>query len=161
MPTQRFLYFSWTDPVHSTCHRIRHISCCAGNFTFPVAFLHRSCTQYMPCDQSHFLYAGNVTYPVLFLHKSCTQYMPYDSHISFMQEMSHILYYFCTDPVHSTCHNYDQAHFYFAGNAMHIPYIQCRYNYVACQRQLSLMVCCVQWEDLLQLIILFAQCNVP
>ena len=146
MPTQRFLYFSWTDPVHSTCHRIRHISCCAGNFTFPVAFLHRSCTQYMPCDQSHFLYAGNVTYPVLFLHKSCTQYMPYDSHISFMQEMSHILYYsctdpvhstchmtshisfmqemsltlyyVCTDPVHSTCHNYDQAHFYFAGNAI-------------------------------------------
>ena len=90
----------------------------AGNVTYPVLFLHKSCTQYMPYDQSHFLYAGNGAYPVLFLHKSCTQYMPYDSHTSFMQGMSHILYYFCTDPVHSTCHNYDQAHFYYAGNAI-------------------------------------------
>ena len=27
MSTWHFLYFSWTDPVHSTCHMTRHISC--------------------------------------------------------------------------------------------------------------------------------------
>ena len=64
----------------------------AGNVTYPVLFLHRSCTQYMPYDQSHFLYAGNVTYPVLFLHRSCTQYaITMTRHMSILQEMPYFL----------------------------------------------------------------------
>ena len=91
---------------------------CTGNvnLTFPVLFLDRSV--HSTCHMTRHI-SCSIPAQMLYIHSTCQM----TSHISFMQEMSHFPYYFCTDPAHNTCMPYIYIHiwpgtFHYAENAI-------------------------------------------